>query len=150
MDECCEFLPCLGHIRSSPPLSRQPDANDPALYRKMNVFSQITYFHPEAFFLIQDGCLLPCRRRVVGTVSDLQRQRPSVHTASVVARKLSYSVWLHCEYVFLPESLSLSYVCSLPCSCKFFRTCYCCVWWQIVFSFFGFHVHYCVNVLEPK
>lgn len=59
-------------IRSSPPLSRQPDANDPAVYRGMNVFSQITYFHPEAFFLIQDGCLLPCRRRVVGTVSDLQ------------------------------------------------------------------------------
>jgi hypothetical protein len=33
---------------------------------------------------------------VVGTVSDLQRQRPSAHTASVVARKLSYLVWLHC------------------------------------------------------
>ncbi len=50
MDECCEFLPCLGHIRSSLPLSRQPDANNPAVYREMNVFSQLTYFHPEAFF----------------------------------------------------------------------------------------------------
>ncbi len=46
---------------------------------------------------------------MVGTVSDLQRQRPSVHTASVVARKLSYLVWLHCEYVLAAGvSLSLS------------------------------------------
>jgi hypothetical protein len=80
---------------------------------------------------------------VVGTVSDLQRQRPSVHTASVVARKLSYLVWLHCEYVLaagvsLSLSLSLSYVRSLPYSCKFFRTCYCCVWWQMVFFFLCF------------
>jgi hypothetical protein len=55
---------------------------------------------------------------VVGTVSDLQRQHPSVHTASVVARKLSYLVWLHCEYVLaaglsLSLSLSLSRMCVL-------------------------------------
>lgn len=89
---------------------------------------------------------------MVGTVSDLQRQHPSVHTASVVARKLSYLVWLHCEYVLAAGvSLSLSRMCVLSrVLANSSETVIVAYGGRLFFFFFAFHVHYGVNVLEPK
>lgn len=87
---------------------------------------------------------------MVGTVSDLQRQRPSVHTASVVARKLSYLVWLHCEYV-LAAGVSPSLVCAFsPVFLQILQNLLLSRMVADCVSFFAFHVQCCVNVLEPK
>ncbi len=150
MDEICEFLQCLGHplFPSSFPAARCKRPNvvqgDECLFTD-NVFPSRSFFsHP--------GWLSSSLQETSG--GHRQRFAGASVPPSTPLLLLRGSFRIRCGFTAstcqLPESHSLSYVRSLPCFCKFFRTCYCSVWWQIVFSFFAFHVHYCVNVLEPK